>query len=82
MIFNENKLQEEIIKTWGEYGSHNEVFKAMTLQIKELKEQLNLSGVSQQRELLDAFVCTMEFDTKHGTYQEDVDYFLEAHKSV
>ena len=45
MIFNENKLQEEIIKTWGEFGSHNEVFKAMTLQIKELKEQLNLSGV-------------------------------------
>jgi len=47
MIFNENKLQEEIIKTWGEFGSHNEVFKAMTLQIKELKEQLNFSGVSK-----------------------------------
>jgi hypothetical protein len=45
-------------------------------------KQLILSGVSQQRELLDAFVCTMEFDTKHGTYQEDIDYFLEAHKSV
>ena len=45
-------------------------------------KQLILSGVSQQRELLEGFVCTMEFDTKHGTYQEDVDYFLEAHKSV
>jgi len=45
MIFNESKLQEEIIKTWGEFGSHNEVFKAMTLQIKELKEQLILYGV-------------------------------------
>ena len=45
-------------------------------------KQLTLTDVSQQRELLDAFVCTMEFDTKHGTYQEDIDYFLESHKSV
>ena len=52
MIFNEDKLQKEIIKTWGEFGAHNEVFKAMTLQIKELKEQLTLPDVSQQRELL------------------------------
>ena len=45
MIFNEDKLQKEIIKTWGEFGAHNEVFKAMTLQIKELKEQLTLTDV-------------------------------------
>lgn len=64
MIFNENKLQEEIIKNWGEFGSHNEVFKAMTLQIKELKEQLNLSSVSQQRELL-TFLEEVASDDRH-----------------
>lgn len=44
MIFNEDKLQEEIIKTWGEFGVHNEVFKAMRKQISDLK-QLNLTDV-------------------------------------
>lgn len=44
MIFNEDKLQEEIIKTWGEFGVHNEVFKAMKKQISDLK-QLNLTDV-------------------------------------
>ncbi len=47
MIFNESKLQEEIIKTWGKSGAHNEVFEAMTLQIKELTEQLRLYGVGR-----------------------------------
>lgn len=45
MIFNEDKLQEEIIKTWGEFGVHNEVFKAMRKQISDLK-QLTLTDVS------------------------------------
>ena len=45
MIFNEDKLQEEIIKTWGEFGVHNEVFKAMKRQISDLK-QLTLTDVS------------------------------------
>ena len=44
MIFNEDKLQEEIIKTWGEFGVHNEVFKAMKKQISDLK-QLTLTDV-------------------------------------
>ena len=54
MIFNEDKLQEEIVKTWGEFGVHNEVFKAMRKQISDLK-QLTLTDVSQQRELLLAY---------------------------
>lgn len=44
MIFNEDKLQEEIIKTWGEFGVHNEVFIAMRKQISDLK-QLTLTDV-------------------------------------
>jgi len=44
MIFNEDKLQEEIIKTWGEFGVHNEVFNAMRKQISDLK-QLTLTDV-------------------------------------
>lgn len=44
MVFNEDKLQEEIIKTWGEFGVHNEVFTAMRKQISDLK-QLTLTDV-------------------------------------
>lgn len=44
MIFNEDKLQAEIIKTWGEFGVHNEVFQAMRKKISD-KEQLNLTDV-------------------------------------
>ena len=46
MIFNEESLKKEIIEKWGEFGAHNEVFTAMSQQIKDLKEQLILSGVS------------------------------------
>tara|TARA_R110000850_G_scaffold16494_1_gene51421 strand:+ start:237 stop:479 length:243 start_codon:yes stop_codon:yes gene_type:complete len=45
--------------------------------VKWLEAKLTLTDVSQQREMLDAFVCTMEFDIKHETYQEDIDYFLK-----
>ena len=45
MIFNEDKLQAEIIKTWGEFGVHNEVFQAMRKKITD-KEQLTLTDVS------------------------------------
>ena len=45
MIFNEDKLQAEIIKTWGEFGVHNEVFQAMRKKISD-KEQLTLTDVS------------------------------------
>ena len=55
MIFNEDKLQAEIIKTWGEFGVHNEVFQAMRKKISD-KEQLTLTDVSQQSELLTGFV--------------------------
>ena len=48
MIFNEDKLQEEIIKTWGEFGVHNEVFKAMRKQISDLK-QLTLTEVGSSK---------------------------------
>lgn len=44
-------------------------------------EKLTLTDVSQQRELLDAFCCTMEFDVKHETYEEDINYFLENVKA-
>lgn len=50
MIFNENKLQEEIIKTWGEFGVHNEVFTAMRKQISDLK-QLTLTDVGSSNKV-------------------------------
>ena len=42
---------------------------------------LTIPDVSQHRELLDAFCCTMEFDVKHETYEEDINYFLENVKA-
>ncbi len=44
MIFNEDKLQEEIIKTWGEFGVHNEVFNTMRKQISDLKQLVLAAG--------------------------------------
>lgn len=43
---------------------------------------LVLCDVSQQRELLWAFVSTMEFDVKHETYKEDIEYFLKENSSL
>ena len=69
------------------YGKHdaltdNQEIIDMTKDIEQaIAEQLILSGVSQQRELLDAFCCTMEFDVKHETYEEDINYFLENVKA-
>ena len=38
---------------------------------------LRLFGVDYRRELLYAFVTTMECDIKHETYEEDIEYFLK-----
>ena len=46
-----------------------------------IKQALTIPDVSQQRELLDEFCSTMEFDVKHETYEEDIDYFLENVKA-
>ena len=48
---------------------------------KQEPKQCTITDVSQQRELLDAFCCTMEFDVKHETYEEDINYFLENVKA-
>ena len=39
MVFNEDKLQKEIIKKWCEFGTHNEVFKRMQQQIKDFHQK-------------------------------------------
>jgi hypothetical protein len=44
--------------------------------LTNLMNLFGLPGVSQQRELLDEFCRTMEFDVKHETYEEDINYFL------
>ena len=46
-----------------------------------IKQALTIPDVRQQRELLDEFCSTMEFDVKHETYEEDIDYFLENVKA-
>lgn len=82
---NERQIVNKIIHNFvevNEYEDYTNYKGLITALIEWKNEALTLTDASQQRELLDAFVCTMEFDTKHGTYQEDIDYFLEAYKSV
>jgi hypothetical protein len=49
---------------------------------KQRPKQFFIADVSQQRELLYAFVNTMEFDIKHETYEEDIEYFLKENSSI
>ncbi len=56
--------------------------KAQEILEKNEEKALLITDVSQQRELLDAFCCTMEFDIKHETYEEDIEYFLEQNSSI
>lgn len=53
----------------------------LCLITKELSKKSSLHVLGQLRELLDAFVCTMKFDVKHETYEEDINYFLENVKA-
>lgn len=48
-MFNEKSLQEDIIKTWGEFGAHNEVFNDMVKKIKNLdtKEE-NINDILEE----------------------------------
>jgi len=80
MIFNEDKLQAEIIKTWGEFGVHNEVFQAMRKKISD-KEQLTLTDVVKQSELLIAFAEWKEYNGKWETHEQQVKNFLKEYKS-
>ena len=77
MIFNEDKLQAEIIKTWGEFGVHNEVFQAMRKKITD-KEQLTLTDVSQQRELLKALADNFNESTHTYVGQPMIEETLKA----
>ena len=75
MIFNEDKLQAEIIKTWGEFGVHNEVFQAMRKKISD-KEQLTLTDVSQQRELLLAYA---KYHNENFEYEKVYDVMIDKY---
>ena len=58
--------------------TNGDVYRAV---LDAVSEALTIPDVSQQRELLDEFCSTMEFDVKHETYEEDIDYFLENVKA-
>ena len=77
----ELRLLEEIRNDFvSKFDNDPQIKRICNIMINEFKARskaLTLTDVSQQRELLDAFVCTMEFDIKHETYQEDIDYFLK-----
>ena len=81
MIFNEDKLQAEIIKTWGEFGVHNEVFQAMRKKISD-KEQLTLTDVSFS--LFDKVYMDSPFGRYTGVVKgvEESKVIIESHSPM
>ena len=74
-ILNDNKSEVD--------NFNDAVFEQDFLKVAEfIVENLPIYVVMQQRELLYAFVSTMEFDIKHETYEEDIEYFLEQNSSI
>ena len=52
------------------------------MAISDIKQQLTLTDVNQQRELLIAFSeCVVKDVTRKG-HEEVVDYFLKKHKGI
>lgn len=43
-MFTEKTLGEEIIKTWGEFGAHYEVFKMMLDRIESMENDIMKDG--------------------------------------
>lgn len=44
-IFNEQKLRAEIVKTWGEFGAHIEVYDMLLRKANVVLPQANVSGM-------------------------------------
>jgi hypothetical protein len=79
-------IQDKMQEIHHKYGvtekANYEIQLFVEALLKEQKEQLILYAVSHRRELLYAFVNTMEFDIKHETYEEDIEYFLKENSSI
>lgn len=43
-IFNEQKLRAEMVKTWGEFGAHIEVYDMLLRKANVVLPQANVSG--------------------------------------
>lgn len=52
----------------------------LTIENIELKKSLK-NNDAQIREILEEFCCVLEFDVKHETYEEDINYFLQNEKA-
>ena len=79
---NKKKLKKRIKELEDERDSYGIKTMLAYVEIEELKEQLIIADVSQQREQLIAF---SEFVVKNVTrkgHEEVVDYFLKKHKGI
>ena len=63
-MFDEKKLREEIVKTWGAYGAHCEVFDLMIKRIKTLEQT--------------TFMIIEDYPTSNGSYLQDKEWFNEC----
>lgn len=85
-------LEQLLRQAWNSgMGSHHDTKTSKQLKVEEddfidsMEDELNLfsiHNVSQQRELLWAFVNTMEFDVRHETDEENIEYFLKENNSL
>jgi hypothetical protein len=73
------EMKKELFRQQCDLDIHKAMVKHF---IKEKQaEQLNLTDVSQQRELLIAFDTMRQFDIKHDDIEESIDYFLKHKES-
>ena len=84
---NEEKLIDSIIELAceldrGDIKLDELVKEAYALVKKDRAEQLTLTDVSQQRELLIAFSECVVKDVTIKGHEEVVDYFLKKHKAI
>jgi hypothetical protein len=82
---NKEQLFLKIDEIYSEYHGFDTGLldeKSVNLIKENIEKLLILHIVSHRRELLYAFINTMEFDTKHETYEEDIEYFLKENSSI
>lgn len=63
-MFDEKKLRQEIINTWGEYGAHCEVFDLIINRTKHLEQN--------------TYMVIEDYPTPNGSYLQDKDWFNEC----
>lgn len=63
-MFDEKKLRQEIVNTWGEHGAHCEVFDLLINRIKTLEQT--------------TYMVVEDYPTPKGSHLQDQEWFNEC----